>query len=207
MELYQEEILSKYSKNRLRLLQDEKNKLINNYYSLYDVDSEKNPALKVLIADIRAMCGGHSFSIEELCSGDEVEPKRVVDGLRYFIELICYKHRAENSHCRRFVSAIVSHVSNGDDYTAYSMYTVLASATTGLRHSINAPSILGANGGRPKNRHRDEAEHYAKLKWEQIPGASISVVSTAVKFHLENQYTDAPKLPTIKNWLKKIKPS
>ena len=65
-----------------------------------------------------------------------------------------------------------------------------------------APSKLGALGGRPVHPRKEETLGLARQRWKQLPRASVSSVATYVKSQLDDKYTDAPKLPSIKSWLK-----
>ncbi|MCB5320077.1 MULTISPECIES: hypothetical protein [Yersinia] len=60
----------------------------------------------------------------------------------------------------------------------------------------------GKLGGRPEHPRKSEAIKIARQKWNVMEYASLNIVATAVKHHLDNKYKDSPSLPAIKKWLK-----
>lgn len=83
------------------------------------------------------------------------------------------------------------------------LFSVLMSAAAHIMTLQSGAEKLGALGGRPEHVRKGEALDMARKRWEQIPYASVNHVATYVKSKLESKYTDAPKLPSIKAWLKK----
>lgn len=84
------------------------------------------------------------------------------------------------------------------------IFNVLLSAAVHTHTLENGASKLGSLGGRPEHVRKKEAIELAKKRWEMTPQASISNVATYVKSKLESKYTDAPKLPSIKAWIKVV---
>lgn len=60
----------------------------------------------------------------------------------------------------------------------------------------------GKLGGRPEHPRKVEAMKIARQKWDVMEYASLNIVATAVKHHLDNKFKDSPSLPAIKKWLK-----
>ncbi|UBX44896.1 hypothetical protein LD024_00520 [Citrobacter werkmanii] len=196
-----ESIFNKYTKSRIRSIEADKYSAINSIHYVIENDKKHRSLILQIITDAAALSSGESFSVDDLFNDYHGPHVEIVNNLKKFIDIVCFKHRAEETYCRRMVCLIVSLASNGDLDSAMAAYRFLGFSSTDLAARINAPAILGSHGGRPANRHNAEACEIAKSKWEQMPYASVNVVATTVKHQLEKSYTDAPSVAAIKKWL------
>lgn len=194
-------IFDKYTKSRIRSINEDKYSAINSIHYINENDKKYRALIMEIITDAAELSGGKSFSVDDLFYNYDGPHIEIVDDLKKFIDIVCFKHRAEENYCRRMVCLIVSLSSHGDLDSALAAYRFFSYTSTDLAARINAPSILGAHGGRPANRHKAEACEIAKYKWEQMPYASVNVVATTVKHQLDKSYTDAPSVAAIKKWL------
>lgn len=101
-----------------------------------------------------------------------------------------------------WISCIYFILKNNDEIAEY-LYATTLLPLVYSNEIKNIPSLLGSKGGRPEHPRKEEALKIARERWEKIPYASISSVASYVKSKLEEKYTDAPKLPSIKSWLNK----
>lgn len=203
------ETIGRYTYSRMARIADDKYEVINKIHYVNSNSKEYIDIINQIIKDASHLCRGEIFSVDDLFFQYSGPHKDIVNDCRGFVDMLCFKHRAEEDYCRRMACLIVSLASQSDFQSAQSAYMFFSFTSSSIASLIDAPARLGANGGRPSNRHKMEALEFAKTKWGQIPGTSISAVSTLVKTHLESKYTDAPRTPTIKKWLTdaKIKPT
>ncbi|KMK16753.1 hypothetical protein ABW09_18395 [Pluralibacter gergoviae] len=194
-------IFDKYTKSRLRSIEEDKYSVIDNIHYMIENDKKSRSLIMEIITDAVDLSGGKSFSVDDLFNKYDGPYVEIVDNLKKFIDIVCFKHRAEEAYCRRMVCLIISLCSNGDLDSAIAAYRFFSYSSKDLAARINAPSILGSHGGRPASRHKAEACEIAKSKWEQMAYASVNVVATTVKHQLDKSYTDAPSVAAIKKWL------
>lgn len=97
----------------------------------------------------------------------------------------------------------IIHLIKGERLQAQALIKATMSHMVGVLLLSDAPREIGRSGGRPEHKRKAEAIEMAQKRWEQMPRASLSSVATYVKSKLESKYTDTPKLPSIKAWLKK----
>ncbi|ATF52660.1 hypothetical protein [Morganella morganii] len=89
------------------------------------------------------------------------------------------------------------------DHISYEFFLVVVQPILTAMRLEDVPKEIGKMGGRPEHPRKEEALKTAMERWSKIPYASLSSVATYVKSKLEEKYTDAPKLPSIKSWLNK----
>lgn len=115
---------------------------------------------------------------------------------------LCKEFMVPEVICAPLVMMTILSLSKGNINEGKALISVLFSYSAYRSSFESAPSKLGAMGGRPSHPRKQEAMGLARKRWEQIPYANLNSVATFVKSKLEAKYTDAPKLPSIKSWLK-----
>ncbi|MEG9294510.1 hypothetical protein ACPEF7_04690 [Klebsiella sp. K769] len=195
-------VFEKYTKSRIKSIQEDKYSSINSFHYSMEADKNHRALVSEIVADAAKLSCGESFSVDDLFYSYDGPHAGIVDNLKRFADILCFKHRAEEPYCRRMACIIVSMASYGDLESAAAAYRFFSYSSGDLAAIINnSPATLGARGGRPANRHKAEACDIAKSKWEQMEYASVNVVATTVKHQLEKKYTDAPSVAAIKKWL------
>lgn len=115
---------------------------------------------------------------------------------------LCDDFMVPEETCAPLIVMIILSLSKGNVNECKAMTDVLMSYSAYRTSFEKAPSRIGAMGGRPVHPRKQEAMGLARIRWEQIPYAKLNSVASYVKSKLEEKYTDAPKLPSIKSWLK-----
>lgn len=147
-----------------------------------------------------------TISIESIL--DPEKKKTVIEErLRDAADLLCGEFGLPESIFSPLAMLIMISITNGKVQESKALTNVLF-AHIAYRSSFDkAPSKIGALGGRPSHPRKEETLGLARQRWKQLPRASVSSVATYVKSQLDDKYTDAPKLPSIKSWLKGEKTS
>lgn len=95
------------------------------------------------------------------------------------------------------------YIIKGLDEISYSFFSAVVQPILSALRIEMVHREAGKLGGRPEHPRKAEALKIARERWEKIPYATITSVATYIKSKLEEKYTDAPKLPSIKAWLNK----
>lgn len=93
---------------------------------------------------------------------------------------------------------------HGKRNEAKALYNAIISTSMHVSTLESGPEKLGSLGGRPEHKRKGETLELATQRWEQLPKASMNSVANYVKEKLDEKYLDAPKLPTIKSWIKAV---
>ncbi|MBL7638000.1 hypothetical protein [Atlantibacter hermannii] len=101
-----------------------------------------------------------------------------------------------------FIMLTLLAISKGHDNEGAALTNFLFSHLAYRSSFESAPSKLGALGGRPSHHRKEETLGLARQRWKHMPRATLNSVATYVKAQLDAKYNDAPKLPSIKLWLK-----
>lgn len=95
---------------------------------------------------------------------------------------------------------------NGRKYESRAIFNAILTTSIQVMTLEKGPERIGALGGRPEHERKDEAIFLAKQLWEKNPKASKNSMANLVKAKMDEKHTDAPKLPTIKAWIKDLAP-
>ncbi|WP_208949931.1 hypothetical protein [Rahnella sp. ChDrAdgB13] len=93
---------------------------------------------------------------------------------------------------------------NGRKYEARAIFNAILTTSIQVMTLEKGPERIGVLGGRPEHERKGEAISLAMQLLEQNPKASKNSVANFVKAKMDEKHTDAPKLPTIKVWIKDL---
>lgn len=174
--------------------------------------SEMHDFIEGLIIDsIKDAHSGEYFDTEDLLKInmeeilDETREKteiemNVIDNARDLAGVFNVPEKSFTPVIISFICALL----HGRKNEARALYNAIISTAMYVSTLENGPEKLGSLGGRPEHKRKGETLELAMHRWEQLPKASMNSVANYVKEKLDEKYLDAPKLPTIKSWIKAV---
>lgn len=167
--------------------------------AIFRIASAVTFSLSLKRSDIKKL--NLEIGLHEFSDNDNKE-KTVYGAMRQVAMFFCDKldiafpMHGVNAFCAIFF-AVKGDKTKVKPFIATLFYPAIATAY----RLANRPKEFGRMGGRPEHPRKKEALDIARQKWQQMEYASVSVVASTVKHHLEKKYTDAPSIAAIKKWL------